>query len=76
MQIIAECLLQCHANAIRDNKRFQLKTFVAGRNRLENPGATALAKAFKTIGTLEHISIPQNGIRPEGIIELADSLEV
>ncbi|GMS87772.1 hypothetical protein PENTCL1PPCAC_9947, partial [Pristionchus entomophagus] len=73
--IIANALLAAHRNAATNGKQFQLKTFVAGRNRLEDPGAKALAKAFKAIGTLEEISIPQNGIRKGGIQALARCLE-
>ena len=40
--------------------------------RLENPGAKALANAFKTIGTLEEIHLPQNGIQHQGIAALAE----
>jgi len=43
--------------------------------RLENPGAKALAKAFKTIGTLEEIQLPQNGIQHEGIVALAEAVQ-
>lgn len=46
-QILAASLTQCHKNASADGKRFSLKVFVAGRNRLENEGATALAQAFQ-----------------------------
>ncbi|VDK52188.1 unnamed protein product [Anisakis simplex] len=74
-KIIAKSLKQCWLNAKQDGCEFALKTFIAGRNRLENPGATALADAFKTIGTLEHISMPQNGIKSGGIEALAASLE-
>ncbi|KAF8356679.1 ran-2 [Pristionchus pacificus] len=72
--IIANCLLAAHRNAAAAGRRFALKTFVAGRNRLEDPGAIALAKAFKAIGTLEEITVPQNGIRKDGIKALARCL--
>ena len=42
--------------------------------RLENPGATALGKAFATIGTLEEIHIPQNGIQHKGITAFAQAV--
>ncbi|VDL87533.1 unnamed protein product, partial [Nippostrongylus brasiliensis] len=74
-KIIAKCLIDCHKNASRDGYEFKLKTFVAGRNRLENPGAKALAEAFKILGSLEEVSIPQNGIQAEGICALARSFE-
>jgi Ran GTPase-activating protein 1 len=54
----------------------RLKVFVAGRNRLEYNSTVALAEAFKVIGTLEEISMPQNGIRAEGIIRLADAIRM
>ncbi|KAL6726040.1 hypothetical protein Aduo_008052 [Ancylostoma duodenale] len=74
-KIIAKCLSQCQWNSLREEEPFALKTFVAGRNRLEDPGARALAEAFKALGSLEEISIPQNGIRSTGICELADSFK-
>jgi Ran GTPase-activating protein 1 len=48
-----------------------LKEFTAGRNRLEDAGAKAMSAAFRHLGTLERIELPQNGIRVEGIGELA-----
>ena len=45
-------------------------------NRLENPGATALGKAFGIIGTLEEIHLPQNGIQKEGIAALAEAVKM
>lgn len=71
-KLLAEALIKCHENSIQSGgRRFQLKQFVAGRNRLENEGAQALAQAFEIIGTLEVIRTPQNGIRPPGIEALA-----
>ncbi|KAK6022243.1 leucine Rich repeat-containing domain protein, partial [Ostertagia ostertagi] len=70
---IAKCLRECHGNAFRDGYEFKLKTFIAGRNRLEDPGAIALAEAFENLGTLEEVVIPQNGIRAAGICALARS---
>ncbi|CAF3474391.1 unnamed protein product [Rotaria socialis] len=67
-KLLAEALITCHKNS---QGKFALKQFVAGRNRLENEGAQALSKAFETIGTLEVIRMPQNGIRPPGIEALA-----
>ncbi|KAJ1372254.1 hypothetical protein KIN20_034358 [Parelaphostrongylus tenuis] len=72
-KMIASCLLECHRNAARDGAHFKLKTFIAGRNRLEDPGAKALAEAFTVLGSLEEISLPQNGIRAGGICALAKS---
>ncbi|UJR36401.1 hypothetical protein I4U23_029124 [Adineta vaga] len=67
-KLLAEALIACHKNSIAaGGKRFALKQFIAGRNRLEIEGSQALAKAFEIIGTLEVIRMPQNGIRPPGI---------
>jgi len=70
--ILADALIECHNKSKKAGRPLQLKTFIAGRNRLENPGATALSKAFKQIGTLEEIQIPQNGIQHQGIAMMAD----
>ncbi|CAF3304351.1 unnamed protein product [Rotaria socialis] len=71
-KLLAEALIACHKNSIAaGGKRFALKQFIAGRNRLEIEGSQALAKAFEIIGTLEVIRMPQNGIRPPGIEALA-----
>lgn len=51
-----------------------LKVFVAGRNRLENDGAKALASVFEKLTSLEEVVMPQNGIYYEGIIALANGL--
>ncbi|KAI6190391.1 hypothetical protein M3Y97_00112600 [Aphelenchoides bicaudatus] len=70
---VANRLIECKANAERDGANFELKEFTAGRNRLEDAGATAMAAAFRQLGTLEQIELPQNGIRVGGIAELARS---
>uniref|UniRef100_A0A915PI52 ATP synthase subunit beta n=1 Tax=Setaria digitata TaxID=48799 RepID=A0A915PI52_9BILA len=72
-KIIGRSLIQCHANARKDGQNFQLKTFIAGRNRLEDPGALALAEAFKILGSLEEITMYQDGIKAKGIEALAES---
>ncbi|XP_030839769.1 ran GTPase-activating protein 1 [Strongylocentrotus purpuratus] len=74
-KLMAEALITCHEKSSKAGKPLALKVFIAGRNRLENPGATALAKAFKIIGTLEEIALPQNGINYEGITALAEAVE-
>ncbi|KFW10398.1 Ran GTPase-activating protein 1, partial [Fulmarus glacialis] len=57
-------------------KPLALKIFVAGRNRLENDGATALAEAFGIVGTLEEVHMPQNGINHPGITALAQAFAI
>uniref|UniRef100_A0A0N5ALT5 Ran gtpase-activating protein n=1 Tax=Syphacia muris TaxID=451379 RepID=A0A0N5ALT5_9BILA len=74
-KVIARALKNCCINAKRDGRKFCLRSFIAGRNRLEMPGAIALADAFKEIGTLEEINMHQNGINASGIEALADSFK-
>ncbi|KAL3880177.1 hypothetical protein ACJMK2_032441 [Sinanodonta woodiana] len=74
-KMLAQCLLDCHKSSTEAGTPLALKTFISGRNRLENDGAQALAKAFKAIGTLEEIAMPQNGINPPGISALAEAFE-
>ncbi|KFO11571.1 Ran GTPase-activating protein 1, partial [Balearica regulorum gibbericeps] len=64
---------KCHRKSSAQGKPLALKIFVAGRNRLENDGATALAEAFGIIGTLEEVHMPQNGINHPGITALAQA---
>ena len=46
--MLAKALLDCHKNAqAAGGKGLGLRVFIAGRNRLENEGATALAEVFK-----------------------------
>ncbi|CAC5408097.1 RANGAP1 [Mytilus coruscus] len=73
-KMLSQSLLDCHKTSCQAGKPLALKVFVCGRNRQENEGAIALAQAFKTIGTLEEISMPQNGIHHPGITALAEAL--
>ncbi|RDD46836.1 Ran GTPase-activating protein 1 [Trichoplax sp. H2] len=70
-KILAAALRECYKNS---GDKFSLKTFICGRNRLEIAGSEALASAFKIIGTLEDVSMPQNGIKSEGIVPLVCAL--
>lgn len=49
-QILAAALTECYRKSSGQGKPLALKIFVAGRNRLENDGATALAEAFGVCG--------------------------
>ncbi|KOB77290.1 Ran GTPase-activating protein, partial [Operophtera brumata] len=53
----------------------RLRTFIAGRNRLENDGAAALALVFRSMGTLEEVAMPQNGIYHVGISALSEAFK-
>lgn len=66
----AAALEKCYLNS---GKKFALRVFVCGRNRLEFEGSRALSAVLKQIGTLEEIQMPQNGIRPNGIEFIADA---
>lgn len=74
-KMLAKALLDCHANSLKEtSKPLALKVFIAGRNRLENEGATALSEVFKKLTSLEEVVMPQNGIYHVGISALANGL--
>ncbi|KJH48196.1 leucine Rich repeat-containing domain protein [Dictyocaulus viviparus] len=45
-KVIAECLSECHRLSVKSGRPLKLRTFMAGRNRLEVQGAIAFAAAF------------------------------
>ncbi|ODV75593.1 GTPase-activating protein RNA1 [Cyberlindnera jadinii NRRL Y-1542] len=47
-----------------------LKTFICGRNRLENGSTTYLSIGLKAHADLQVVKLYQNGIRPQGIARL------
>lgn len=74
-RLISESLVEAHELNLKHNTPDQLKMIIAGRNRMESPGATHLAKALEAFkGSLCHIQMPQNSIRPEGIVALMESV--
>ncbi|XP_064608240.1 ran GTPase-activating protein 1-like [Liolophura sinensis] len=73
-KMLAKSLLECHESSSAAGKPLSLRVFISGRNRLENEGATALAQAFKAIGTLEELAMPQNGINFPGITALSEAV--
>lgn len=74
-KILAASLTQCHKKSSEKGAPLSLKVFVAGRNRLENDGATALAQAFQLMGSLEEVHMPQNGINHAGVTALATAMQ-
>ncbi|KAG9305657.1 hypothetical protein G9A89_022579 [Geosiphon pyriformis] len=72
--IIGNALHEAARKNAAENRPSSLKTIIAGRNRLENGSSKALADAIAAHGTLVEIRMPQNGIRPEGIITLSKGL--
>lgn len=73
-KILAEALIECHRQSSANGTPLKLRVFVAGRNRLENEGAQALARAFRLMGSLEEVHMPQNGIHYVGVMALASAL--
>lgn len=57
-----------------DNTELKLETFCAGRDRLEDGGAQALALAFSQMGSLRRLELFQNGIAESGMVALLGSL--
>ncbi|XP_017337094.1 ran GTPase-activating protein 1a [Ictalurus punctatus] len=74
-KILAAALTQCHKESSKVGAPLRLKIFIAGRNRLENDGATALAHAFQLMGSLEEVHMPQNGINHPGVTALANAVQ-
>ncbi|XP_062872338.1 ran GTPase-activating protein 1a isoform X1 [Trichomycterus rosablanca] len=74
-KILAAALTECHKRSSEAGSPLKLKIFIAGRNRLENCGATALAQAFQLMGSLEEVHMPQNGINHAGVTALANALQ-
>ncbi|KAL1925557.1 uncharacterized protein VTP21DRAFT_440 [Calcarisporiella thermophila] len=72
--MIARALLAAAEKNASEGRRSSLRTIVCGRNRLENGSSQLLADAFAAHGTLVEVVMPQNGIRPEGISNLARGL--
>jgi Ran GTPase-activating protein 1 len=73
-KVIADALRESTRLSTQEGKESTLRTVTCGRNRLEDGSATAWADAIGAHGTLEHVSLPQNRIRQEGMIALARGL--
>lgn len=74
-KMLAQALHDCHKAGTAAGTPLKLKVFIAGRNRLENDGAKALAGVFEAIGTLEEVAMPQNGIYHVGIAALSEAFK-
>uniref|UniRef100_A0A1B0CP94 Putative ran gtpase-activating protein n=1 Tax=Lutzomyia longipalpis TaxID=7200 RepID=A0A1B0CP94_LUTLO len=73
-EMLARALTECHRASIEAGTPMKLKVFIAGRNRLENRGAEALAGFFAKVKSLEEVTMPQNGIYHVGITALSAAL--
>lgn len=74
-KMLAASLTECYQKSVEVGTPMELRVFAAGRNRLENEGATALSAIFGEIQTLQEIVIPQNGIYHKGMSALAKALK-
>jgi Ran GTPase-activating protein 1 len=72
--VVASALLESAKLSEAAGEKSNLKVVICGRNRLEDGSAPTWAEAFAAHGTLEHVSMPQNGIRQDGMTALARSL--
>ncbi|KAJ3000334.1 hypothetical protein HDV02_006141 [Globomyces sp. JEL0801] len=76
-RLISLALIAAHEKNVEEGVQDNLKVIVAGRNRMESPGAGHLAKAFQAFSkSLIHIQMPQNSIRPDGISNLLNHISV
>lgn len=73
-KFIAEALTAAAEANKAAQKPSELRVFIAGRNRLEDGSSKELAAAFAAHGLLEEVRMPQNGIRPDGIVNLSEGL--
>ena len=74
-RLISESLVEAHNLNVKEGAPDQLKMIIAGRNRMESPGAIHLSKALEAFKlSIRHVQMPQNSIRPEGIVALMESI--
>lgn len=73
-QILSSALLANAEKCSNLGKKSSIKRIVCGRNRLENGSASHWAAAFKALGGLVEVRMPQNGIRMEGVKAIAKGL--
>ncbi|WVF69181.1 hypothetical protein IAT40_003956 [Kwoniella sp. CBS 6097] len=72
--VVAQALLRNGEKYENEGKESNLRVLVCGRNRLENGSSADWAKAFAKHKNLREIRMIQNGIRMEGITNLARGL--
>lgn len=68
--ILADALTQLHQSCVKAQVESQLQTVVCGRSRLENESMHQLGTALGLHSKLTELSLPQDGVRPEGIMVL------
>ncbi|KAF9778712.1 hypothetical protein BJ322DRAFT_1014467 [Thelephora terrestris] len=72
--VIANALAESAKLSKKEGKPSQLRTLICGRNRLQDGSSEAWAEAFAAHGSLVEVRMPQNGIRMDGIANLAHGL--
>ena len=72
--VIANALAESARLSKEEGKPSQLRTLICGRNRLQDGSSEAWSKAFAAHGSLVEVRMPQNGIRMDGIANLAVGL--
>ncbi|KAI8812128.1 hypothetical protein BJ742DRAFT_668096, partial [Cladochytrium replicatum] len=73
-KLVAQALTEAAEQLTSDGSKYSLRSITIGRNRMETPGATHIAKALAKHTKLEEVRIFQNSIRPEGCAEFVRSL--
>ncbi|KAI8055137.1 hypothetical protein BDF22DRAFT_370618 [Syncephalis plumigaleata] len=73
-RMIADALYEAACVNEANNQTSNLRTIIIGRNRLENGSSEAFARAFAAHSQLREVRMPQNGIRPDGIVTLLGGL--
>jgi Ran GTPase-activating protein 1 len=74
-RMIADALYEAARANEANNQVSNLRTIIIGRNRLENGSSEAFARAFAAHSQLREVRMPQNGIRPDGIVTLLGGLD-
>lgn len=71
---IANALLESATRSKAEGKPSRLRTVICGRNRLQDESAPFWAKAFAAHENIVEVRMPQNGIRMDGVVALAEGL--
>lgn len=76
-KMLADALISARKNLEKSdpNAKSNLKILVCGRSRLENGSMESMSEALKLHASLREIVLPQDGIRPEGIVSLMKGIE-
>lgn len=74
-RLVSVALIEAHEKNQELGVADELQVIIAGRNRMESPGVGHIAKALQLYSaTLIRVQMPQNSIRPDGILVLMTAL--